>query len=85
MPFDIMYVAGRETIHKRKHAQMSNDKIRENSKRQEYIEKVGSKVLVKKDHLHILRKTEIRKGGRFIVNELMNKERSQSPMSNHNP
>ena len=56
MIFNLKYVADWETIRKRKLAQMSKDNIRENSKRRDYTYKIGSKVLVKKDHLHILRK-----------------------------
>ena len=72
MLFDLKYVADWETIRKRKYAQTSKDNIRENSKRREYTYKIGSKGLVKKDHLHILRKTELRNGGPFIVNEYNN-------------
>ena len=72
MLFDLKYVADRETIYKRKYAQMEKDNHRENSKRREFTYKVGSKVLIKRDHLHILRKTELRNRGPYIVKEVNN-------------
>lgn len=72
MLFDLKYVPDWETIRKRKYAQMSKDNQKENSKRREFTYRVGSKVVIKRDHLHILRKTKLRKQGRYIVKEVNN-------------
>ena len=73
MLFDLKYVADWDTIRQRKLKQIQKDNERENSKRKEYTYKVGSKVLIKKDHLHILRKTQLLNNGPFIIDEVNNK------------
>ena len=72
MLFNLKYVPDWETTRKRKYAQMSKDNQRENSKRREFTYKVGSKVVIKRDHLHIFRKTERRNRGPYIVKEIDN-------------
>ena len=42
---------------------MLKDNERENSQRRHHIYKIGDKVLLKKDHLKIVRKTELRNKG----------------------
>ena len=74
MLFDLKYVADWQSICKRKEKQVQRDNERENSKRTTYTFKVGGKVLVKGDHLHILRKTQLLNNGPFIIDEV-NKER----------
>ena len=61
MLFNLKYVADWETIRQRKEKKMHKDNDGENSKRREYTYKVGGKVLIKGDHLHILRKTQLLK------------------------
>ena len=72
MLFDMKYVADWEAIRKRKEKQIQKDNERENSRRREYTYKVGGKVLIKKDHLHILRKTQLLNNGPFIIDEVNN-------------
>ena len=74
MLFDLKYVEDWQSICKRKETQVQRDNEIENSKRTTYTFKVGGKVLVKGDHLHILRKTQLLNNGPFIINEV-NKER----------
>ena len=74
MLFDLKYVADWETIRSRKMKQVLKDNKRENSRRREYTYKVGGKVLIKGDHLHILRKTQLLNNGPFII-ELVNGQR----------
>ena len=64
---DLKYVADWEDIRKRKMKQVPKDNKRENSRRREYTYKVGGKVLIKGDHLHILRKTQLLNNGPFII------------------
>ena len=47
--------------------QVQKDNMRENSRRRDYTYKVGGKVLIKGDHLHILRKTQLLNNGPFII------------------
>ena len=49
---------------------MLKDNERENSQRKHHIYKIGDKVLLKKDHLKIIRKTEFRNGGPFPVTQV---------------
>ena len=74
MLFDLKYVMDWETIRRHKYAQMEKDNHRENSKRWEFTYKVWSNVLIKRDHLHILRKTELRNRGPYIVKEVNNEQ-----------
>ena len=73
MLFDLKYVADWEKIRQRKEKQIQKDNERENSKRREYTYKVGGKVLLKRDHLHILRKTQLLNNGPFVINEVNSK------------
>ena len=73
MLFDLKYVADWEAIHQCKMKQIQNNNERENSKRREYTYKVGGKILIKGDHLHILRKTQLLNNGPFIINEVNEK------------
>ena len=54
-------------IRKRKRAQVLKDNERENSQRKHHTYTIGDKVLLKKDHLKIIRKTEFRNEGPFVV------------------
>ena len=54
MLFDLKYVADWRDIRTRKMKQVLKDNLRENSRRKKYTYKVGGKVLIKGDHLHIL-------------------------------
>ena len=51
-------------------AQILRDNKRENSTRLEFSYKVGGKVLLKKDYLTILRKTECQNKGPFTIKEV---------------
>merc|ERR1712155_109597 len=73
MLFDLKYIADWETIRQRKEKQIQKDNERENSKRREYTYKVGGKVLIKGDHLHILRKTQLLNNRPFIIEEVNEK------------
>merc|ERR1712155_77877 len=73
MLFDLKYIADWETIRQRKEKQIQKDNERENSKRREYTYKVGGKMLLKRDHLHILRKTQLLNNGPFVINEVNSK------------
>ena len=68
--FDLKYVADWNEIRKRKMAQVLKDNKRENSKRRDYTYRVGSKVLIKQDHLHILRKTQLLNNGPFTIDQV---------------
>ena len=70
MLFDLKYVADWGKIRQCKEKQIQKDNERENSKRREYTYKVGGKVLLKRDHLHILRKTQLLNNGPFVINEV---------------
>ena len=83
MLFDLKYVADWQSIRKRKEQQVRRDNARENSKRTSYSYKVGGKVLVKGDHLHILRKTQLLNNGPFIIDEV-NKERGTLTITDPN-
>ena len=83
MLFDLKYVADWQSIRKRKEQQVRRDNERENSKRTNYSYKVGGKVLVKGDHLHILRKTQLLNNGPFIIDEV-NKERGTLTITDPN-
>ena len=67
MLFDMRFNPDWETIRKRKRAQVLKDNERENSQRRNHTYKVSNKVLLKKDHLRIIRKTEFRNKGPFMV------------------
>ena len=58
MLFDMRFNPNWENITKRKRAQVLKDNERENSQRNQHTYRVGDKVLLKKDHLKIIRKTE---------------------------
>ena len=83
MLFDLKYVADWQSIRKRKEQQVRRDNERENSKRTNYSYKVGGKVLVKGDHLHILRKTQLLNNGPFIIDEV-NKKRGTLTITDPN-
>ena len=67
MLFDMRFNPDWETIRNRKRAQVLKDNERENSQRRHHTYKLGDKVLLKKDHLKIIRKTEFRNEGPFVV------------------
>ena len=68
MLFDMMcYTPNWESIRESKRAQVLKDNERENSQRRHHNYKIGDKVLLKKDHLKITRKTEFRNEGPFTV------------------
>ena len=73
MLFDLEYVADQGKICQCKEKQIQKDNERENSKRREQTYKVGGKVLLKRDHLHILRKTQLLNNGPFVINEVNDK------------
>ena len=83
MLFDLKYVADWKDIRQRKEKQIQKDNERENSKRREYTYKVGGKVLLKRDHLHILRKTQLLNNGPFVINEV-NSKRGTLSITNQN-
>ena len=83
MLFDLKYVADWETIRKRKMQQVLKDNQRENSKRREHTYKVGSKVLIKGDHLHILRNTQLLNNGHFTIDQV-NSQRGTLTITNIN-
>ena len=70
MLFDIKFSPNWENIRKRKRAQTLKDNERENSQRKHHIYKIGDKVLLKKDHLKIIRKMEFRNEGPFQVTQV---------------
>ena len=56
-----------EKIRARKRAQVLKDNERENSQRKHHTYHIGDKVLLKKDHLKIVRKTKLLNEGPFTV------------------
>lgn len=74
MLFDLQYTPDWYAIRQRKLKQIQKGNERENSTRREFSYAVGGKVLLKKDHLEILRKTELLNQGPFTINEV-NKKR----------
>ena len=54
--FYLKYIAYCNEIRRRKMQQVLKDNMRENSRRRDYTYKVGGKVLLKRDHLSILKK-----------------------------
>ena len=72
MLFDMLFTPDWNAIRARKRAQVLKDNERENSKRRQFTYKIGDKVLLKRDHLRILRKSDRQnKGSHTIV--LVNK------------
>ena len=67
MLFDMRFHPDWEDIRKRKRAQVLKDNDRENSQRRDHVFRTGDKVLLKKDHLKIIRKTELRNEGPFTI------------------
>ena len=70
MLFDIRFNPDWENIRKRKRSQVLKDNERENSQSKQHTYTVGSKVLLKKDHLNIIRKTEFRNTGPFTIQRI---------------
>ena len=70
MLFDMRFNPDWENIRKRKRAQVLKDNERENSQRKQHTYRVGDKVLLKKDHLKIIRKTEFRNEGPFTIQRI---------------
>ena len=83
MLFNLKYVADWEDIHKCKMKQVQRNNIRENSRRREYTYKVDGKVLIKGDHLHILRKTQLVNNGPFMIDQV-NSQRGTLTITNIN-
>ena len=67
MLFDLKYVVDWEKIRQHKEKQIQKDNERENSKRRHFTYKVGDKVLLKRDHLRILRKSERQNKGPYTI------------------
>ena len=67
MLFDIRFNPDWKNIRRRKRDQVLKDNERENSQRKHHVYRVGDKVLLKKDHLKIIRKTEFQNEGPFKV------------------
>jgi len=67
MIFDMLFTPDWDKIRERKRAQVLKDNKRENSKRKDYNFKIGDKVLLKRDYLKILRKSERRNQGPYTV------------------
>ena len=67
MLFDMKYVANWEQIRDNKLKQIIKDNNRENSLRTQHTYKEGDKVLLKRDYLKILRKTEFLHTGPYKV------------------
>ena len=67
MLFDMLFTPDWNEIRARKRAQVLKDNERENSKRRQFTYKIGDKVLLKRDHLRILRKSERRNKGPYTI------------------
>ena len=67
MLFDMLFTPDWDKIRARKRAQVLKDNERENSKRRQFTYKIGDKVLLKRDHLRILRKRECRNKGPYTI------------------
>ena len=67
MIFNMLYTPDWKRIRERKRAQELKDNERENSKRRDHTYEIGDKVLLKRDHLQIRRKSERKNQGPYDV------------------
>ena len=67
MLFDMLFTPDWDKIKARKRAQVLKDNERENSKRRKFTYRIGDKVLLKRDYIRILRKSERRNKWPYTV------------------
>ena len=67
MLFDMLFTPDWDKIRAGKRAQVLKDNERENSKRRQFTYKIGDKVLLKRDHLRILCKSERQNKGSYTT------------------